>query len=113
MIELLPWVMKALLRTKTVQPTRTETFTQRSIDINAHRKWKAEQYVQIQENTNAWLSRPQSQRVVYDLKPLKPSDGVVTGADYRKPIGITGGPPVTTTKTTVTYATGKPRTVKF
>jgi hypothetical protein len=109
MIELLPWVFKALLRSKTIQPTKTETFTQRSIDINAHRKWNAEQFQQMQANTDKWISRPHAERVITGFKK-----GGFTTTPTGGPIGgITGGPPMKETKTTVTYATGKPRTVKF
>lgn len=100
MIELLPWILKSYLR-KTVQPTKTETFSQTSGSVPAFTNWRNQQ---VQGMIERAAVKPIVRTVSKDI----------TGGRFnvpKAPVGITGGPPMTTTKTTVTYATGKPRTV--
>ena len=87
---------------KTFQPTKTETFTQTSITSDKFVGWRNQQ---VQGMIERAAVKPVVRSVSKDI----------TGGRFNAPttpVGITGGPPMTTTKTTVTYATGKPRTVR-
>lgn len=108
MMEMVVFFLRSLY--KTYQPTKTETFTTTTISSKKFADWREQSFQSQLSNTDKFLSRPQAERVVTTFKPV-PVSTVVTGPPATKPIGITGGAPVTTTKTTVTYATGKPRTV--
>ena len=96
MIELLPYVLKALLKGQ--KPTyKTETFTQTSGSVTDLRNWKNAQ-------GQGMIDRAAVKPTVHTLPSnLKPVNSPVTPVSGMEPIGITGGPPMTTTRTTVTY----------
>ena len=111
MMELLPFILKALIgKYKTVQPTRTETITTTSGTVPELRKWKEGQTKAMIENQARISSRPHSERIYDTFKPI--SQDPIRTSGPAKTIGITGGPPITTTKETVTYSTGPARRIR-
>jgi len=99
MIELLPHVMKAMLKAT----YKTETFSQTSISAPAFVNWRNERVGQMIENAERPRPIPISKTVITAPSQRSVVSGPTLAAPDKPAQGISGGAPVTTTRTTVRY----------
>lgn len=97
MMEVALLLLGKMFGRKSRPKTITETVTTYTSTVPEMRAWKERT---LADMTARAALKPTRQTIPVGTTPLKPTDGIVTGTGGRSTIGITGGPPVTTTRTT-------------